>query len=496
MIPLMIVEDEFIIRTGMKSMINWAQHGFVVVADAKDGEEALLLYETHKPFLIILDIKMEPMNGLEFMRRIREIDDRIHFIVISAHSEFGYAQEVIKQGADLYMNKADYCEEELIPVLKRIARDYYENRSMEQVVKQNSVIIKDFIQTIPKDREAIEAWLAKQSMDKKDLIIVSCKYDRSTGYNHNLQLLHSIINDQFRKESIEHLVFKYKRSLIVLTDYTIPTGVHSCLKHISTSTQNYSSSYCYFGVSETIDPSLNLHECFLNAYRACHSFLFNKKQTVFGPDVLDIVMYSESMLKDTCKEIDNHIRSNNKEKAQKLLHHLIINAGNYDNLEKALLVMLLYFENYNRSVIISQKLDSLMSMDDLSAIQKGITEWISNCISKTQNVKSDIAEEIKEYINSHLHEHLTMTEISQHFFYSKNYLGKIFTRKTGMHISEYINNSRISVACDLLNTTSLTISEISYQIGIENPGYFSQTFKKKTGVSPQQYRCLGKDADT
>ena len=92
MIPVMIVEDEFLVRVGLRSIVEWETHGFRVVADAASAEKGLELYETHRPHLILTDIRMAPMNGLEMMRRIRERDRDVHFIVISAYSEFQYAQ--------------------------------------------------------------------------------------------------------------------------------------------------------------------------------------------------------------------------------------------------------------------------------------------------------------------------------------------------------------------------------------------------------------------
>ena len=124
MIPVMIVEDEFLVRLGLKSLIDWNAYGFQIVADASDGQSALRLYQQYKPYLILTDIRMEPMDGLALMEEIRRQDPDVKFIIISAYSDFAYAQKAISFGVELYLSKSTLKNEELVQVLPRIRAAY------------------------------------------------------------------------------------------------------------------------------------------------------------------------------------------------------------------------------------------------------------------------------------------------------------------------------------------------------------------------------------
>ena len=125
MIPVMLIEDEFLVRIGLKTCIDWAASGYEVVAEAEDGESALEFYKLKRPQLILTDIRLPHKSGMEVMREIREQDKAVRFIIISAFDDFKIAQEAISLGVEGYFVKGDLDTDELVAMLERIKEKYF-----------------------------------------------------------------------------------------------------------------------------------------------------------------------------------------------------------------------------------------------------------------------------------------------------------------------------------------------------------------------------------
>lgn len=120
MIPVMIVDDEFIVRVGMRSMVDWNKYGYEVVAEASNGQEGLAQFRKYRPRLIFCDINMPDMSGLEMLEEIRKIDQDVACVILTAYQEFSYAQQAIRLGTTEYVIKATMLTEDIVSLLKRL----------------------------------------------------------------------------------------------------------------------------------------------------------------------------------------------------------------------------------------------------------------------------------------------------------------------------------------------------------------------------------------
>ena len=121
MIPVMIVEDEFLVRAGLKTSIRWEQEGFEIVAEAQNGEEALKLFEACRPAVIVTDIRLPGIDGIGMMKELRKRKAKVSFIVVSAYDDFQYAKEAIGIGVANYFLKGDLNTEEFLETLRSFA---------------------------------------------------------------------------------------------------------------------------------------------------------------------------------------------------------------------------------------------------------------------------------------------------------------------------------------------------------------------------------------
>ena len=126
MLKVMIVDDERIIRYGIVSMVHWEKLGLKLVGEASEGREGYELFLKKRPNIVITDLKMPGLNGLEMIRKIKELDDNIKFIILSGYEDFSYAKEAIHLGVSEYLLKSDLMPEDIEQILFKIVQEIKE----------------------------------------------------------------------------------------------------------------------------------------------------------------------------------------------------------------------------------------------------------------------------------------------------------------------------------------------------------------------------------
>ena len=118
----LIVDDDHLVRSYLKILPSWERAGFSIEADARDGEEALGILERADMDLLVTDISMPLMDGIELIRRVRQENQRVYIIVLSCHDEFAYVKDALKEGADDYVLKNTLNEDSLLQLLEAAAQ--------------------------------------------------------------------------------------------------------------------------------------------------------------------------------------------------------------------------------------------------------------------------------------------------------------------------------------------------------------------------------------
>ncbi|MBR3497424.1 MAG: response regulator [Selenomonadaceae bacterium] len=130
---VLIVDDDFLVRTYLKQMIPWEEQGFYIIGDAKNGREALEILQRDGADILIADVSMPIMDGIELTRHAKKLSPRTHILILSCHDDFVYVKEAMKLGIDDYLLKNDLSEETLLDALKKISFDAEENSEMERL---------------------------------------------------------------------------------------------------------------------------------------------------------------------------------------------------------------------------------------------------------------------------------------------------------------------------------------------------------------------------
>lgn len=204
----MIVEDEFLVRVGLKSLIDWNACGFYIAADASNGQEGLALYEKYHPYLIITDIRMSPVSGLEMMDEIRKLDSEVKFIIISAYNDFAYAQQAIRYGVELYLCKSTFKNDDLTAILPKIKASYPDTRQTETSDSEPSFQNFSDVFTDASDTGSLERYLKQHHLADCPKMVIAVRHDRHNQNSIHQNLYHNIILNILKRCQISCLLFK------------------------------------------------------------------------------------------------------------------------------------------------------------------------------------------------------------------------------------------------------------------------------------------------
>lgn len=492
MIPILIVEDEFLVRLGLKSLIDWKSYGFYIVADASNGEEGLKLYEKYHPYLIITDIRMSPVSGLEMMKEIRSKDSEVKFIIISAYSDFEYAQQAIQYGVELYLNKSTFKNEDLAQILPKISASYKRTHQSTATPSTPSFLDFDITFSDITNISAINKQLSQYQLESGSRVFFISRCDHSKRQASSQQVYYTVLQNLMEHAHIPFQFFLRKDFIICLCK----TSDLEELKKIATEAHhtlmNYTMVPYYFGLSSFFTENNRLFRALSEACLACNEFIFDKTVIFHNYSPQNAQLHFGSLNLDTAiGELMSSVFSSNPEETIYILEKIIFSCTNYRSLEKAIFSILANFIEYDNTQTLSSLLEYHLKKDDLSKIIISLKNWIYELPFNTLPVNdatNEYVDKVISYIKNNTDANLSIQNLAAIIHLSPNYLGKIFYQKTGYFINQYITNFRINKSCDLLLHTNLPVNVIGTMVGISNPHYFSKLFHDIIGISPSKYR--------
>lgn len=492
MIPIMIVEDEFLVRLGLKSMIDWHSYGFSIVADASNGQEGLELYEKHHPYLIITDIRMSPVSGLEMMRKIRAMDPDVKFIIISAYNDFEYAQQAISCGVELYLTKSTFKNEDLAQILPKLAASYNRINSDPDAALQPALQSFDSVFPDMSNLDRVLNVLSGNGLGTGTHLWMACRSDASVHATPSPSMQCTILENLLNHRGIPCQSFLRKDFLICLCKTDDWIALKQIAKEAHDTLLNYTMSPCYFGISLPFEDMSKLSRALSEASLACNEFLFDKDTVCHCFSPKSTTLDFASLKLDTAIEgLMSTVFSSRQEETLYTLEKIVFSCQNYRSLEYALFSVISAFIEYDSSNTLMPLLERALKKDDLTHIILFLKDWILTIpllSMPVEDTASKYVDTVISYIKDHLEERLSIQSLSSMVHLSPNYLGKIFSQKTGTFINQYITNCRMNKACDLLRQTDLPINTIGEMVGVPNPHYFSKLFRDTMGMSPSKYR--------
>jgi two-component system response regulator YesN len=529
MYDVMIIDDDKPIRDYLRSIINWNDLHLQLVCEAEDSEGARELYLLHRPKIIITDINIPIISGIELAKEISLINPEVRFIIITGYNDFEYARSSVQLGAVDLISKPIIPEEIENSLKKAIV--FFDNLYQQQTAYQTlNQLVVEYLPTL--QEKFIEhmlhgcAYYSKQEIKAK---LTSLQFDiENTNYAAVL-VSPSMVSIPFQE--VELILMALKNigdELISTAGFKLFSffGMDYCLNYLV----SWSSDFGYNRLEDTLNKLYEKMDLFFNVKifagigrpvqelpRISISFdealIALNCQDVLGSET--IVNYKnisqfDSQYTTDLEQVVNSLtilfrQNNNKILNEKLNQFFNRHSGQDDtDIYAAREFALKYLSNiitlsFSLGIevkTVSGNMDVFMyvlSADSIFSLKQYTIEMTNTLLGalfqKRAERKNQIIKLAKGYIKENLsNDSLNLDLVSNHVELSSNYFCKLFREEEGISFSNYLNIQRIKLAKKMLKESNLKVYEISYKIGYSNPKYFSYVFKRITGLSPLEYK--------
>lgn len=515
-----LVEDEIVTREGIRDNVDWRGSGFEFCGEAPDGELALPLLQAARPDVLITDIKMPFMDGLELCKIVRERMPWVKIVILSGHDEFEYAQKAINLGVTEYLLKP-VTVQDLHHVLHRIAaqldRERREQEHLEKLksqVEENRAALRErlllnLVMGAVSSAEAIERGhlLGLDLVADCYLVIVIRIELRSTADSfdyHEYQRAQQALTEPLEHHLDVLLIKKDVEELVLIMKGPSPEYLRErkdlLLQVIQHQAQITGCSVA-IGCGTAKHRITDVYQSFVEALIEAQGI--GSRDTV----PLSSNVGKAELLKINKSAVESYLRCGVKEDFPDFFDTFIrplCEAALKSYLVKNYIVMDIALATAKFVADLGGDVDQVVpALDNMEAALAEITTVehfrdklqgiLINALtyrdSQANNQHGLMLQQVHDYIDQHyMDANLSLNEVAAQVNLSPSHFSTVFSQETGQTFKEYLTEVRIRRAKELLRSTTLKSFEISYQIGYSDPHYFSYVFRKHTGLSPKEYR--------
>lgn len=536
MLKVFLVEDEIIIRNGVKNNIPWEQEGFTFVGEAGDGELAWPLIKQTKPDILITDIRMPFMDGLELSGLVRKELPDTKIIILSGYSEFDYAKQAINLGVANYLLKP-ISGEKLLEAVKQVADIIREERAQTLLVEQYRLENGENVK-VEKIRlfEQIVAGTAttREILDRGELleldlaapfytVLLLKLVDSGESMDSSAQVMEASekVDEAIMKNPEFFAVERGLEGLAILMKSEEERQAGTQLMNLEKEIQEILTQYpevSYFGgAGETVQRMRDIRRSYIGASKAFASRFFTEKNRFLTVEQIrelkpagmkDMSLKSVDASKINRKLVEDFLKSGLEEETKNFVEEYFKNIGheNYESLmfcHYLIVDMNLCASHFLESIGIDSALlpaqcrdvgefaDSLQCEEGMiSYVTKLFTETIRLRDKSSRNKYMELITAVQKIILENFQNNeFSMNQAAAMVNLSPGYFSTLFRQETGVSFVEHLTGIRLEKAKALLMCTNMRSSEIAYEVGYKDAHYFSYIFKKVCGCTPKEYRA-------
>lgn len=512
MIEVLIAEDDALTRIGLQSMMAWEQYGYTIVGVAENGQDALTLAIELKPDIIITDIRMPVLDGLQLIRALKHEQLQAQFIILSAYNDFAYVREALQLGAIDYLLKLDIEPDLLLASLQKAVNLLPTKKNSVKTIdgtERELCIKKLLFGKYGSEQEVMHELKSLQiELPRKNLMLISCVEEALS--EREIELVHYpevktiewTLNELLREYGIscgcvirnqEYMVVvslfeSYVSSNYATTRYEIITNIQEYFSRsynlrfivqVSRLLQNYLDISAAYKEICTNQKRTDNFETPANEQHICRMALKRIREALEERSEKALMKYfneffsclSDAKIMDTC-----------------ILQSLFISLVH--NIDLAVQESALHFPDWDVDKEILQVSSRCTELPDFLAYAKRVQLLCLNALTCATTASGrGVVISAKQFIERNYSDNtLTLSDIADSANVSENYLCRLFKRELEISPMQYLTQVRLSQAKRLLKISQYQVKEICDRVGINNPFYFDRLFKRYTGITPTEFR--------
>lgn len=522
MYSILLVDDEEAVMTSIRDFTPWSDYGFERPLLASNGLEALEIIEERIPDVIITDIKMPYLDGIELTKRIREnYSSTTQIVILSGFDEFTYAQEAVRLKVAEYVLKP-VTVESMKALLGRIKNRIDEDKAKIEMMK-NAPMYKEafslykerFLASLltggdRKDEESlrIKAQDFDISVQSKLFAVAVMEREETPSFS---AIIEKLSNEIESDNSLKTIIFQYENLLVLLFHTTMTDEfvglfkkqIYRTLTLLKDSFAHYFDHVFHIGVGSVVKSLGGLNKSFDGALEALNYSMIDPEQYIIDEqDVKQVEKdFENSNIGGIKSELSFALKFGTQEDIEKEIHSYFMHPSMQKDMQSSILFVIgtitevwhLYSDDLAELCDGGNIFTELSHIKSLSAGEKLCLNLALKTNKKAMGTreisKIEFVESAKKIIRKRYSDPLFgLDSLCEEIAVSPAYFSTTFKKETGISFVQFLTNTRIEKAKQLLANSDEKTYEIAEKVGFSEPNYFSFTFKKNVGLSPSQYR--------
>ena len=533
MIKVFLVEDEIVMREGIKNTISWEKEGFQFVGEASDGELAYPLIQKTRPDILITDIKMPFMDGLELSRLVKKELPDVKIIILSGYDEFKYAQEGINIGIADYLLKP-VTGARLLAAIKKVAEEVRKEREQ-----------KSFRETFDQEQEE-RLQMEKQKYFRRMIsgqmsVSVMLSEGAALGLDmaaeaYNILLFQVFAGENQEEysetanritEEIREMAARQEQAVLIemstqglaflirgTCGHTVQEVLEGLIRELLKILERYPEVSYFGGVGSTVSRLSELSRCSEEANRAfAYRYIRKRNQIVRSEDQEgensqeELKLSTLNVNQIDRKIADNFLRTGLKGETRHFLEEYIDSLGR-DNMASLMFRQYITMDLYITAVGVLEQLGygsselvercgDFQQMAGVFESAKQMGEYLEKVFETVIELReraaskrySSLLEKAVAYIQENFcSPDISLNSVAASVNLSPNHFSTVFSQEMGQTFVEYLTAQRMGKARELLRGTNMKTAEIAYAVGYKDPHYFSYLFKKTQNCTPREFK--------
>lgn len=529
MFNLLIVDDEERARTGLRHLIDWESRGIRLVGEARDGAEALEMMKACPADIVLTDIRMPVMDGIELIRRVSEIYPNAKCVIMSGYDEFVYAQQAMAAGASRYLLKPSRRQEILdlvVQLSEEITAERQEEKRLEELkngfresvpfLKENSLSRLVFTDHPPYERLLANLKLNDIAFPYPFFGAIIIQIDDF----HAIQQKYGSMDIELFKYALKNIAeetfaplcrcaaFERNDDLILILnaeEWLDDGAITPYARNIQLNAGRYLKFPVSVGIGSLDQGIGHLRTSYREAEKALNARFFVGNERIVGyleaAEEEDFSQTSYPLTEE--KEVLQAVSTGNEQAIRDSLEAFLASlkpeSSSKDNMINS--IFALYFALYRhcieKNVNVQEVFGShlteitrILARSSLDHIMASLTDTAMR-VGEHLNAKKNgnkLFEAVLAYIQDNFRKDISRESVAREVYVTPGYVSYLFKQQLQTSFIEYLHRIRIEHASRLLENNSLRISDVAHDAGYQDEKYFFQVFKKYTGMTPNQYR--------